>query len=200
MNKQQFIAILRDELYGLPQDDIEERILFYSEMIDDRMEEGFSEENAVDEIGDVGEIVSQILAEIPLPRLVKEKVRPKRALKSFEIIMLILGSPIWLSVLIALIAMVLAVYISVWSVIISLWAIEFSLIACSLAGIVAIAIFTLKGAWITGIALLGAGIFGLGLSILLFFGCKAITKGVLLFTKRIALGIKTLFVGKEKTQ
>lgn len=200
MNKQEFIARLRDELYGLPQDDVEERVLFYSEMIDDRMEEGFSEEAAVCEIGDVGEIVSQIVAEIPLPKLVKEKVRPKRALKSFEIIMLILGSPIWLSVLIALIAVVLAVYISVWSVIISLWAIEFSLIACSLAGIVATAIFALKGAWLTGIALLGAGISGLGLAILLFFGCKAVTNGILLFTKSMALGIKTLFVGKEKAQ
>ena len=39
MNKQEFLAELRKRLSGLPQADIEERIVFYSEMIDDRTEE-----------------------------------------------------------------------------------------------------------------------------------------------------------------
>ena len=44
MNKQEFLAGLRKGLSGLPQEDIEERLLFYSEMIDDRIEEGMEEE------------------------------------------------------------------------------------------------------------------------------------------------------------
>ena len=36
-----------------------------------------------------------------------------------------------------------------------------------------------------------------GLSVFLFFGCKAATKGIVLLTKAIALGIKKSFVGKE---
>ena len=47
MGKQEFLAQLRKGLQGLPQEDIEERLTFYSEMIDDRMEEGLSEEEAV---------------------------------------------------------------------------------------------------------------------------------------------------------
>ena len=43
MNKQDFLVQLRKGLSGLPQDDIEERLTFYKEMIEDRMEEGFSE-------------------------------------------------------------------------------------------------------------------------------------------------------------
>ena len=39
MTKQEFLAELRRGLSGLPQNDIEERLNFYSEMIDDRMEE-----------------------------------------------------------------------------------------------------------------------------------------------------------------
>ena len=46
MNKREFLASLRNGLYGLPQDDIEERLGFYAEMIDDRMEEGLTEEQA----------------------------------------------------------------------------------------------------------------------------------------------------------
>ncbi len=43
MNKQAFLTQLRKGLSGLPQEDIEERLAFYSEMIDDRIEEGLSE-------------------------------------------------------------------------------------------------------------------------------------------------------------
>ena len=37
MNKEAFLAELRDRLSGLPADGLEERISFYREMIDDRM-------------------------------------------------------------------------------------------------------------------------------------------------------------------
>ena len=42
---------------------------YYAEMIEDRMEEGMSEESAVEDLGDVGVIASQILSTQP----VKEK-------------------------------------------------------------------------------------------------------------------------------
>ena len=62
MNKQEFIRQLSEKLSGLPQTDIEERLAFYSEMIDDRMEDGISEEEAVLAIGDVDSIARQIIA------------------------------------------------------------------------------------------------------------------------------------------
>ena len=77
MNKEQFLDELRRELSGLPREDIEERIAFYEEMIADRMDEGMSEKEAVSGIGSVEEIARQIMSEIPLTKLVKEKVRPK---------------------------------------------------------------------------------------------------------------------------
>ena len=128
MNKQEFLAELRKGLCGLPQDDIEERLTFYSEMIDDRIEEGLSEEEAVSAIGDVEEIVRQTAADIPLAKIAKERIRPKRQLKAWEIVLLALGSPIWLSLGIAAAAVILALYISLWALIISLWAIFASLV------------------------------------------------------------------------
>ena len=37
MNKREFLARLRKGLSGLPQDDIDEHLAFYSEMLEDRM-------------------------------------------------------------------------------------------------------------------------------------------------------------------
>ena len=84
MNKAEFLARLRRGLAGLPREDVEERLTFYSETIDDRMEEGLTEEEAVADLGDVDEIAAQIVADTPLPRLVKERARSKRALRAWE--------------------------------------------------------------------------------------------------------------------
>lgn len=78
MNKSEFILQLRNGLSGLPQDDVDERLNFYGEMIDDRIEDGLSEEDAVFEMGDINKIISQILAEIPLSKIVKKKLPQKQ--------------------------------------------------------------------------------------------------------------------------
>lgn len=66
---------------------------FYAEMLDDRIEEGLSEEEAVAAAGAVEEIVRQTVDETPLAKIAKERVRPKRHLKAWEIVLLALGSP-----------------------------------------------------------------------------------------------------------
>lgn len=197
MNKQEFLEYLRKGLSGLPQEDIEERLTFYSEMIDDRIEEGLSELEAVSAIGTVDAIITQILSDTPLTKLVKEKAKPKRTVKPWEIVLLILGSPIWLSLLIAAFAIILAAYTVVWSVVITLWSIEASFAACILGGIVSAAVFSFQGNGFAGLVMLSVGVICAGLSIFMLYGCKAATKGILLLTKKMALGIKSLFVGKE---
>lgn len=76
MSKQEFLEPLRRGLSGLPREDIEERLKFYSEMLEDRMEEGLSEEEAVSAAGSVDEIVAQAVADIPLAKIAKERIRP----------------------------------------------------------------------------------------------------------------------------
>ena len=104
MDKIDFLSALENALAGLPADDIDRSIDYYSEMIDDMTENGLSEEEAISSVGSLDEIVNQIITEIPITKLVKERIKKKRALGTFEIILLILGSPIWLSLLIAAIA------------------------------------------------------------------------------------------------
>lgn len=196
MNKTEFLLQLRKGLSGLPENDIEERITFYSEMIDDRIEDGISEENAVNEIGEVKNIVSQIIADIPLTKLVKEKITPKNRLKAWEIVLLALGCPIWLSLIIAALAVIVSLYAVLWSVIVALWAVFVALAAAGLSAVIAGFGFAVSGNALAGIAIIGTGAFCLGVCIFMFFGCKTATKGILIFTKKIAIWVKNCFMKK----
>ena len=123
MTKQEFLEKLEASLDGLPKDDIAERISFYSEMIDDRIEEGLSEEDAVADIGSIDDIVFEMLKETSIAKLVKEKIKPNRKLKTWEIVLLWAGSPVWFPLLIVAAAVVFSLYVSVWAIIISFWAV-----------------------------------------------------------------------------
>ena len=197
MSKQEFLAQLRKGLSGLPQDDIEERLTFYSEMIEDRKEEGLSEEEAVSAVGTVDEIVTQVVAETPFAKIAKERIKSKRRLSAGEIVLLALGSPVWLSLGIAAFAVILSLYISLWAVIISLWAVFASFAACSIGGVLACVVFIVDGNGASGLAMLSAGIVCAGLAIFMFYGCKVATKGTLILTRKIAIWTKNCFIKKE---
>ena len=198
MNKQEFLADLCKGLSGLPQDDIEECLTFYSEMLEDRIEEGFSEEEAVMAAGPVDDIVKQTVSDIPLAKIAKERIRPKRRLKVWEIVLLALGSPIWLSLGLAAASVVLSLYIALWSVIAAMWSVFGALAISALCSLPACIIFVSGGNGMSGLAVLSAGIVCAGLSVMMFFGCRETTKGVLILTKKIAAWIKRCFIKKEE--
>lgn len=198
MNKQQFLEAIRNRIKGLPQSDIDKSLDYYSEMIDDRVEDGMTEEEAVAALGTVDEIVTQILKDIPLPKIVKEKVSPKRSLSALEILLLVLGFPLWFPLLIAFASIILSVYIVLWSVVISLYATVFAVLVSGLACIAAGILFFITAKPVPAIAIMGMGFLCLGLGILLLFLFNLITVGVVKLSKLIILGIKSLFVGKEK--
>lgn len=199
MNKHDFLAQLRKGLSGLPQDDIEERLTFYGEMLDDRIEEGLSEEEAVSAIGDVEEIVRQAVADIPLAKIAKERIKPQRRLKAWEIVLLAIGSPIWLSLGVAAVAVILALYVSIWAIIVSLWAVFGAFAACAIVSLPECVIFAAHGSGASGLAILSAGIVCAGFSIMMFYGCKKATKGILMLTKRITIWVKNCFIKKEES-
>lgn len=188
MTKHDFLRSLADRFAGLPRNEAEERLHFYGEMIDDRMEEGLSEEEAVAAVGSVDEIT----ADIPLG-----KEKPKRRLKGWEILLLALGSPIWLSLLVAAAAVVLSLYAALWSVIVSVWAVFGSAVACAPSSIAAGVGVVLAGNTLAGVGMMSIGLICGGLAIFLFFGGKAATNGVWLLTKKLGYGLKNCFVKKE---
>lgn len=78
MTKLNFLISLKDRLSALPCEELEERLNFYSEMIEDRMKEGLSEEEAVSTVGTVDEIASQIVSEVPRAKAENKKSKPKK--------------------------------------------------------------------------------------------------------------------------
>lgn len=189
MTRHEFITALTGRLAHLPWEDVKERVDFYTEAIDDRIEEGLSEEEAVAAVGDPEEIAALIMAEIPWSAPEAPRKEQRRKLGAGEILLLILGSPLWLSLLIAAASVIISLYVSLWAVVISLWAVFVSLLGCALGGVVGGAFLAFIDTS-SGIFLIGAGIFCAGAAIFLFFGCKAATVG----TVRLgAYMIKNLF-------
>lgn len=196
MRKQEFLERLGRRLSGLPQKDREERLTFYGEMIDDRMDDGLPEEEAVAAVGDVDEIAAQILADTPATLPVKEQPKPKSTPEVWLLVLLILGAPLGLSA----VSVVFSVYISWWAVIISAWAVFGSLIAAAVGALIAGVVLLCTGQTMPGVAMLAGAMTCAGCSIFVFFGCKAVTRGTIWLTKKLVQMIKNLFVKKEDAQ
>ncbi|MBE6602127.1 MAG: DUF1700 domain-containing protein [Ruminococcaceae bacterium] len=196
MTKLKFILALHDKLSALPKDEVEERLNFYSEMIEDRMEEGLCEEEAVAAIGSVDEIAEQIKAEIRLAQKGLEAPKSKRRLRTWEIVLLVLGAPFWAPLLIVAFAILFSQLAALWAVIVSIWAGFISLAACTLSVLYGLALVIIGQAGV-GLAAIGAGLFCAGLAIFAFFGCLAATKAVLWLTRSLPRWIKKCFPKKE---
>jgi len=171
MTKLEFILALNDRLSRFPADEVRQRLSFYSEMIDDRMEDGLSEAEAVAAVGNVDAIAAEITAQLQ-----PEKPDPTDRRAGY-LLLLILGSPLWFSLLIVAVSL----YISLWAVIVSLWAVFGALAAVT----VGLGIFALCTLPMPGLALVAAALVCAGLSIFFFFGCKALTDGTLYLTKKL---------------
>ena len=203
MTKREFLNKLGEKLYDLPKDDVSERIDFYSEMIDDKIEEGLAEEEAVLSVGAADDIAEQIRDEISSSRFsdnhnekqakvcsddhsdgsIKKKSKNKRKMKTWEIVLLAAGSPLWLVLIISAAAVIFSLYAVIWSVVVSLWAIFASFVGCSVGFLAGGIILVVLGNITTGLVLIGGSIACAGLSIFAFFGCRESTKGVAKLTK-----------------
>ena len=71
------------------------------------------------------------------------------------------------------------------------------MILCALCCIAVGIAFAVHGNEIAAIAAIGAGLICAGASIFIFFGCKAVSKGAVMLTKRFCPGVKNLFSKKE---
>ena len=202
MSRDAFIGELRHRMAGLPQETVERTVEYYSELIADSMEDGVSEEEAVSRLGSLDEIVTNVVKDTPLTQIVQTRVQEKKAkgVSAWVIVLLILGAPVWLPLLIAVLAVVLALFITLWAVVIALWA---AVAAVILAGFVAIAAGIVELCRMhlpQGLVLLGGGLVCLGLCALLYLLMKLITVGTVKLCKWLWVGIKSLFVGKKSKE
>ena len=191
MNKQSFLEKLAFELKGIPWQEIQKQKAYYEEMLDDMLEDGMTEEQAVEKLGDPVTIAREILQEPGVKRVVldpsQKRVMPgpapagnrqqsgqeprqaqpaapqdnKKTMKIVTIVLLILGAPIWISLL----AVVLSLYLSLWAVALSF---DGATLALGLGGL---AMLVIAGLNITtspagALAALGIGLLLLALALL----------------------------------
>ncbi len=189
MNKQEFLSQLRRGLSSLPQKEIDERLTFYSEMIDDRMEEGLTEEEAVQSIGSAESIVGQIMIEH------SQGTQPqKRRLQTWQIVLLLcLSAPIWGPLLAAAVSVVAALL----SAAVSLWVAPLSLVCSAFVLFFSGLVHAISHDTLSGLAVLSAGLVCGGLSIFAFLISSAITKYVVQLTKKLISWVKQRFAKKE---
>lgn len=195
MNKAQFLEAVRRNLSALPPQDIEASLQYCGEMIDDAVEEGRSEEEAVASLAPPEEIAAQILASTPLSRREAESSRPRRPLRGWEIVLLILGSPVWLPLCLAALAVLLAVFAVLAAAVLTLYAADLTLAVGAIVGIFTGFLLLFRGSVVQALLLAGAGLFCTGGAILLFFVCHAAARLVWWSVRRILRGIKSCFVG-----
>ena len=190
MNKQEFLNELEKRLISFPKSEIDGHILFYSEMIDDIMEEGKTEEEAVMQIGTPKQVANQIIKETPLYKFAKQKIKETAKTKrsALEVALLIIGSPIWISLVVVAFAVAVSLYVSLWAVIISLFVSVIGFVVLAVWCVVlSVQSFIINNPW-AGIVFIGFALILLGLSIFIGYLTKYLEKFALYIIKKIFMG------------
>ena len=167
MNKHDFLQELSSRLSQLPDTERDKAYAFYAEIIDDSMEDGMSEEEAVGKLGSLGaRSRSASLRKYRCPRSSSTRWRGKnRGL--YMILLLICGFPIWFPVLISLLCVVLTLFIVFWIVDLVLWVVFGSVAAAVVGSCIG---FFLNPEFGMRLLLLGGALACSGCAILLFPG------------------------------
>lgn len=159
MTKQLFLNELSAALHGLPREERYRTLRYYDELIDDRMEDGQSEEEAVSGLGEPEQVAREILGEEEAP------ASTGTGRKVWIIILLVLGFPFWGSLLLAAAIVLLCVYICLFLPAFVLGVMALAFLAGAVVGVAGTPFLILDVGLFTGG--LPAGLFQLGLSVAL---------------------------------
>ena len=182
MTKADFLNALAHRLGALSEIDIARSLDYYEEMIDDRMDDGMTEEEAVAAAGSPEDAAREILLNIPIPP--PDPAPVKRKPDGGRILLLILASPL----LIVYFALVLCLLAVLWCVPIVVWALFVSAAAAAVGGIIARAASIAEGNLLHAAFYLGLTLAGIGLAVLLYFASAAVTKAFARLTVLIVKG------------
>lgn len=199
MTKAEFLNALRQKLSALPAAEIERSINYYSEILDDRIEEGMGEEEAVASLEDPDTIARKIIGETPFSTLVKAKAAEKGGLKAWHIVLIVLGFPVWFPLILSFFILIFAFYLVIWSLILAVFALVASLGLGGLALLVLSPVSFGHGLPV-GLFNLGVGLAAVGLAIFAFFPAVKLSKALIKLTVLAGRKAKILFIKKEASK
>ena len=190
MKKEQWLKQLGSMLKGVPEEDKKASLDYYSEMIDDRMEDGMTEEQAVASLGDINAVAAEIKGNSGQTQTMPEVKQKKfRKFTTMEIVLLIVTFPLWISLL----AVAFSLYVTVIAVMISLYTVPFSMIAAGIGAAVAFP-FVVSGQLNIALFILGAGLIMIGLSIFFIIWLNRLSKLLIKLNAKLFRAIKSFFV------
>lgn len=178
MKRNEFLNQLLLSLSSLPQAERDKAYAFYAEIIDDSMEDGVSEDEAVAKLGAMEEIVEQIVSDVPMAVLLKSRVEPKRRGR-LTVLLLALGFPVWLPLLITAVVVPLTLFAVLWVLDAVFWVVCAALAAAALGGVAGLF-------WVPGIGMklmyLGAALAAAGFTVPAVLGVLAIHRQIVRLT------------------
>ena len=139
-------------------------------------------------------IIEQILSEIPISKLVKEKVVPKNNLSALSIILIILTAPLWAPVIMSGISAILSLYLAIWGIVLAFYLVVILFVGMGVSLVLASIAHIATGNLTGGMFYIGLSLVLIGLSVILFLGSNWVTKGIILLSKKIWLKLKSFFV------
>lgn len=197
MTKIQFLYELDEKLSKLSNEDRNTALEYYSEMIDDRIEDGMSESAAVAALGSIEDIYAETVSTIPLHRLIKLKLSNRKASGIWNTILKFFGFIVFgIPVIAVIFAVIVSLYAALWSVVASFFAATVALAAGGIAGVGLFLPTVFIGAPVKGIFLLGAGMFSLGLVFPFFYFTKWSFKLAVMASRAILLLVKKTLAKK----
>lgn len=191
MNKAEFLNELSFCLQNMDDSEKNKFIIYYDEMISDYIENGMSEEDAVNKIGVPKKIAKELLDDYGSVKL----NIPSTGSRGLNFIITVIGFPLWGSVLLSFILMVFSIYVIIWCAPVATGAGCVGFFATSIIGIVGSPFVMIKNVPI-GIMQLGTGIASIGISLLLGFATIDLSKKILIITKNLNIKLVGLFKKK----
>lgn len=195
MNKQEFLDALKKALSGLPHEEVKKSVDFYSEMIDDAVENGETEFAVTERIGSVKEIADKIINDTSTSKS-ETNVKPNAS----SIALIIILSPIWLPLAVAAFSVIFSLLVSLWAVVISFFASSAIFASCGAALMLSAPFIIISASFADGLLQFGAGLVCAGIAVFVFYLSVLLAKLMVrltLFTARVIKNIFTRKGGKE---
>jgi uncharacterized membrane protein len=162
MSKQEFLARLSDALPRLKRTERKRVLSYYSEMIDDRAEDGESEQDIIASLGSIDEITAGIIEDAA------SRGELKKNISVLAGVLIVVGSPVWLPLLVTALVLAVTFYALAWVLVAVMFSIVVSLAAAGISGIVGLFIYMSTNVSLA-VFTFGVGLAGAGLCILSLF-------------------------------
>lgn len=188
MDKRAFLERLQAALAGLPDAERERQLAYYEEMIDDRVEEGMSESEAIAALGPVDQLTQRVLRQTP-PQRRADRVRRSGIPTAVWVLLAVLLLPLWLPLLGLAGALVLGSFALLFGLIVA----AAGLVAGLGVGGVGAMIWALVSWDLSGMSVvfaIGAGLIAVGAALLLALPAayliKALWRGIKAWGRKLA--------------